>query len=122
MPRLFATSLPDATPTSVPKARLRHFPLAVPRQAQLAVLKLPVVQRQLVAERRAMLCEVVLNLRGGSMSQRHIARIFGACPSALSVWVRLYQDGGIKALLPKAMGRQPARGRATPCSLTLGLF
>ena len=114
--------MPAPTPPSVPKSRLLRFPLEVPRQAQLAILNLPVVQRQLVAERRAMLCEVVLNLRVASLSQHRIARIFGACPSALSLWVRLYREGGIEALVPKQGGRRPVHGRAPAPTLTLGLF
>lgn len=54
--------------------------------------------------------QVVQAVRGG-MTQTGAARTFGASLRAVSTWMRLDRDGGLRALKLKRRGRRPGGGR-----------
>jgi transposase len=54
--------------------------------------------------------QVVQAVRGG-MTQTRAARTFGASLRAVSKWMRLDRDGGLRALKLKRRGRRPGDGR-----------
>ena len=54
--------------------------------------------------------QVVQAVRGG-MTQTGAARTFGASLRAVSKWMRLDRDGGLRALKLKRRGRRPGDGR-----------
>ena len=54
--------------------------------------------------------QVVRAVRGG-MSQTEAARTFGASLRAVSNWMRLDREGGLRALTLKRRGRRPGAGR-----------
>ena len=57
--------------------------------------------------------QVVQAVRGG-MTQTGAARTFGASLRAVSKWMRLDRDGGLRALTLKRRGRRPGGGRLNP--------
>jgi transposase len=56
--------------------------------------------------------QVVQAVRSG-MSQTEAARTFGASLRAVSKWMRLDRDGGLRSLKLKRRGRRPGAGRLT---------
>jgi hypothetical protein len=90
------------------------FAVKMPRGAAHMLLEHPVIRRALIAERRAMLCEIVPHLKRAGFSANGIASAFGVPASALSVWLKAYAAGGIDALLLKPMGRRAPRGTQPP--------
>lgn len=93
----------------------------VPRGTQRMILDLPEVRRHLVAERRAVVCEVAPHLKGAGFSQNAIARSFGISAGTLGNWLRRYQAGGVNALVPEPMGPAPAYNKTAPCLITFEL-
>jgi hypothetical protein len=100
-----------------PKTRgTKGFDLYCSRKAQTAILHLPDLQRRLVGERRAMLCEMLPHMVRAGISQNQIARAFGVPGSALSAWRIAYARGGIEAITPKP-ARRSGKGRAVMATL-----
>ena len=110
--------MPTTTTTNPAGTRL-HFRYQVPRAGRLPLIDVPTFWRAVVAERRAVLCHMVPHLKRAGFSQNQIAREFDVPASALCVWVKQYERGGIEALLPRPMGRHPSR---TPKKFILGLL
>jgi hypothetical protein len=92
--------------------RLRplKFGLRVPLGTQVVVLDLQQVWRDLIGERRALVCEVTPHLIKAGYSQNSVAQAFGLCSSTLSVWLNRFKEGGKSALVPKRQMPRPPRG------------
>jgi len=61
--------------------------------------------------------QVLQAVRGG-MAQTEAARTFGASLRAVSKWMRLDREGGLRALKLKRRGRRPGGGRLNATQAT----
>lgn len=110
-------SHPPTAPVPIPKI---HFGFYVPNGAKLPALDVGEVWRQIIGERRALVCEVAPLLIRAGYSQNAVARMFGLAPSALCGWLKLYREGGKPALVPRQGG--PRRKQPGPAALNLRLI
>src|SRR5215210_5401883 len=110
---------PPLQPKPGPAARI-HFGFFVPRGAKLPALDVGEVWRQIIGERRALVCEVTPLLLNAGYSHRRIAEAFGISTSSLCGWLKRYREGGKPALVPGKGG--PGRKRDTQAAINLRLI
>lgn len=98
--------LKSALSPAKPGPRKRYgFSLHHAPRGQMAVIKWPQLQDQLLAERKEMAVQVADRLITRGFSQNHAAVLLGLAPSRLHYWRAAYKAGGIAALAPKRRKR-----------------
>jgi hypothetical protein len=107
---------------SPPLGYKRSFRVRLPKKAQMALLDLPELQRQIEGREKAIKVELAQRLLAHGFGLNRSARLLGVPPSALHGWLKIYREQGPGGLAPKRhlCGRRALRPPpATPCRLTL---